>query len=341
MREIPLVSVLMPVFNCELYITEAVESVLHQTYKHFELLIFDDASNDRTVSLIESFHDSRISLFKKEKNTGYTNSLIMGMTAAQGKYIARMDSDDVCHPERFYKQVEFLEKNPQYGLVGSQLKTITSKENVQYWNYPISDVDIRLYTIINSPLVHPSVMIRKDVLEKNQLNYDANYEPCEDYKLWVDLLKVTKAANLSEVLLYYRLHQTQTIITKRNLLLTKSNIIRKEVIASLFNQVLTENEVLVHYHYFNEIGTNNIDSIKKKYQWRRKMREWFSNSSFKKSGIVLVEKYWIINVRTLTEFNPSFFKFLFNRYLMGEFSSFEIVKFALKCLISYKVRKTD
>ena len=102
-NETPLVSVLLPVYNVELYIEEALCSILNQTYTNFECIVIDDASTDRTVQIIESVKDDRIVLIKKEKNTGYTKNLNEGIKLCKGKYIARMDGDDISYPERFQK----------------------------------------------------------------------------------------------------------------------------------------------------------------------------------------------------------------------------------------------
>ena len=334
------VSVLMPVYNSSSFIKEAVESILNQTYTNFELLIYDDHSTDNTIELVEGYKDSRITLFRKDKNTGYTNSLIMGITKSTGKYIARMDSDDISDLKRFEKQVNFLEANPEYGIVGSQLKTIATDEASQVWSYPATDEDIRLHTIIDSPFAHPSVMIRKDVLDKHELSYDASFEPSEDYKLWVDLLKVTKGANINEVLVYYRLHKNQTISTKKNIRIKNSNLIRQEIVKDFFDCRLTDEELMVHYYYFNEISINSSGSIMEKYMWRKKMLGWFDESDFHQKARLLVEEYWVINLRTLSGFRPSFIKFIFNKFLVKNFSILETFKFGIKCLVGYKVSKS-
>ena len=247
----PLVSVIMPAFNTELYIREAIESILNQTYKNIEFLIYDDCSTDATVAIIESFVDPRIKLIKKQQRNGYTESLIEGIKRAQGKYIARMDSDDISVYNRLEKQVNFLEANNEYGITGSFIETIHASKPSEIWKYPEEDTDIRNYTIINSPFAHPSVVIKKEVLIQNTLTYLTDYEPCEDYKLWVELLKVTKGRNLPEVLLYYRLHDAQTIITRKKKMIEKSNNIRQQVLSDLLNMELNQEELQIHYYFFN------------------------------------------------------------------------------------------
>lgn len=330
----------MPVYNSSSYINKSIESILQQTYLNFELLIYDDNSTDGTLDIIRAYKDKRIIIFRKEHNTGYTESLRRGISAAKGKYIARMDSDDISFLTRFARQVDFLEDNPEYGIVGTQLRTIEESNEGQIWTYPLHNEDIKLHLLVDSPFAHPSVMIRKEVLEKNNLNYETKYEPCEDYKLWVDLLSFTKGANLNEVLVYYRLHDNQTIKMKRNTLLNNSNLIRHEVIKKIFGTHFTDQELLVHYYFFNEIGRNNLFTIQDKFRWKKKLLKLFENTFYKSQGRKLVEKYWLFNLRTLTEYRPLFIKYIFNRFLIQGFSFLESTRFIIKCLISYKISKS-
>jgi glycosyltransferase involved in cell wall biosynthesis len=202
----PNVTVLMPVFNCAMYIREAVESILNQTYTNFEFLIIDDASTDETVSILKSYTDSRIQLIEKPFNTGLTNSLNQGLRIAKGKYIARMDGDDISLPERFDKQVSFLESHPEVVLCGSWFSIIGSD-----WvkKLPEHHDDIQLTLLRRNCIAHPSVMIRKHILDKFDVFYEVSKEPTEDYALWVRLSSLGKLHNLQDPLLNYRVHTSQ------------------------------------------------------------------------------------------------------------------------------------
>ena len=336
----PLVSIIMPAYNAALYITSAIESILNQTYQHFEFIIFDDYSTDNTITIIESFTDKRIILIKKNKNTGYTNSLIMGIKMAKGKYIARMDSDDISVLNRIEKQVDFLENNIDYGIVGAYVKTMQTNKESQVWKYPVDDEKIKCYTIVNSPFAHPTVLIRKSVLEQYQLSYKVDYEPCEDYKLWVDLLKVTKGKNLPEVLLYYRLHPQQTIVIKQNKLLEISNKIRLNVVQEYFNLNAAQINLQTHYYFFNEIKGNTSKSILDKYQWKKVLLSSVKHNQYQQIIIKLVQQYWFNNVQTLTQFSIGFLKILCNKYLLSKMKILAVVKFFIKCTIGYKVKNS-
>lgn len=203
---IPQITVLLPVYNCELYVQTAVQSILNQTYTDFEFLIIDDASTDATVALIKKLEDSRIQLIEKPINSGYTNSLNYGLQMAKGKYIARMDGDDISFPERFSKQIAYLETHPDVVVCGTTYKIIGNDKLIAL---PENHEAIKLGLLWGNCISHPSVMIRKKILDEYSIQYDTSKEPAEDYDMWVRLLSVGKLHNLQEVLLEYRLYGNQ------------------------------------------------------------------------------------------------------------------------------------
>lgn len=202
----PKITVLLPVYNCELYIKEAVDSILCQTFDDFELLIIDDASTDKTIHIIKTYSDERIKLIEKTINKGLTDSLNLGIQLAQGKYIARMDGDDVSVKIRFEKQVAFLELNPDVVLCGSNFTIVGTEDRIIV---PENNEDIRLALLKKNCIAHPSVMIRKQTLIDFSLLYDETKEPAEDYDLWVRLMTKGKLHNLQQELLKYRIHNAQ------------------------------------------------------------------------------------------------------------------------------------
>lgn len=218
------ISVVLPVYNCEEFIFETVASILNQTYKDFELIIVDDFSSDNTVSVIEKFKDFRIKLIKKEKNTGYTDSLNYAISIAKGEYIARMDGDDVCVSTRFEKQVAFLENNPDVVLCGTAIKFIGLDNGVKI--YPLSHDSIKIKLCFGTPFCHPSVMGKKQVFL--QAPYDKKFEPAEDIHLWSRIVNVGKVVNLDEVLLHYRAHSNQVSVSNREIQKQNSFFVRME-----------------------------------------------------------------------------------------------------------------
>lgn len=201
------VTVLMPVYNGENYLKEAIESILHQSHEEFELLIINDGSSDSTESIILSFDDARIRYIKNQDNLGLIETLNLGFTEAKGKYIARMDADDISHPLRLEKQILFLERNSQVGLLGTACSYIGDKEESAF--YPDNYENIKFACLFYNPFCHPSVMIRKEIIDTHQFRFKKKYIHAEEYKLWTELLSKTKAHNLKDKLLFYRSHQAQ------------------------------------------------------------------------------------------------------------------------------------
>ena len=214
-----LVTTVLPCYNAEMYIEESVYSILNQTYKNIECIVIDDASTDQTCALVERIaaHDVRVKLFRKEQNTGYTESLNMGLKLARGKYIARMDADDLAMPERLEKQVAYMEANPDCVVCGTAYKL---HHNGFAIYPPVSHHEIMLGMMYGNVFCHPSILMRTSVLAENELLYDTNYEPSEDYDMWVRLSRYGKLANLPDVLLSYRLHLS-SVSSSRSLIQKK------------------------------------------------------------------------------------------------------------------------
>jgi glycosyltransferase involved in cell wall biosynthesis len=209
----PLVSVIMPNYNNEKYLAEAIESILNQTYRNFEFVIIDDCSTDNSWNIIQEYakKDNRIKAFKNEENLKIvkTRNKGFGLMSPASKYIAIFDSDDISMPERFEKQIKFLEKNPDYGAVGSHTFIIDeNSEIIGKRKYETDFKKIIKNIIKKSPVAQPSVMIKKSVL--NEVGpYNEKYTRCQDYELWFRIAKDYKIGNLDESLIKYRVSKTQ------------------------------------------------------------------------------------------------------------------------------------
>ncbi len=203
----PLVTVLMPVYNAEKYLAEAIESILGQTFTDFEFLIINDGSTDDSSKIIETYTDSRIRYIENTTNLKLIATLNKGIGLAKGKYIARMDADDICYPQRLQKQVSFMEANTDVGVCGSWFESFGLNSSSES-KYPVDDFDIRYTALYQCPFCHPTVILRTSVLIDNGLLYDAGYPHAEDYELWLRLSRVTRLANIPEFLLRYRKHDS-------------------------------------------------------------------------------------------------------------------------------------
>jgi glycosyltransferase involved in cell wall biosynthesis len=201
----PTVSVIMPVYNGEGYLRAAIESILTQTFSDFEFLILDDGSTDRSSSIISGYDDPRISILR-HSNRGLAGTLNRGISLARGKYVARQDQDDISLPERFEKQVEFLERHPTVGLVGTWARIIAGDaETGRTHNHPSDNGAIKFALMFDNPFVHSSMMIRRSVFDSvGVYTTDPAKQPPEDYELWSRIARAYDVANIPEVLQIYR-----------------------------------------------------------------------------------------------------------------------------------------
>lgn len=198
----------MPTFNAEKHLTEAINSILNQSYSNFEFIIINDGSTDTSLDIINKYNDNRIILINLEKNRGITNALNIGIEIAKGKYIARMDADDISHSKRLEKQVKFLERNSNVDVLGSKIRVIKQNgEKTRRFLGVVAPPNIlRIYTLFLCPLMHPSV-IGKSSLFKH-LKY-RQFKRSEDYELWSRLSHDYQMYNLNETLLFYRAPNTE------------------------------------------------------------------------------------------------------------------------------------
>jgi len=205
---IPLVTVLMPVYNTAPYLREAMDSMLSQTFTDFELIVLNDCSPDNAEEVLNTYNDPRIVRYKGEKNVGLSNVLNIGIEMARGKYIARMDSDDISLPNRLQVQVDYLETHPEIDLVSVGMQLFGDKEEI--WVREQDFEELKICALFYSPVLHASSMWRKDAFEQQGLRFRQEMVPSEDYDLWTRaLVKGLRLVNLPEVLYQYRIHGTQ------------------------------------------------------------------------------------------------------------------------------------
>lgn len=222
----PRISVLMPAYNAEKHISQAIESILNQTFKNFEFIIINDGSTDNTVNIINSYHDNRILLIDNKQNMGLVTVLNQGLKLARGEYIARMDADDISLPDRFMKQIKYMDRHPKVGILGSWFNIFGEKINRVEKKLRLPKLADMIKT---SPVGHPTVMLRKKFFDKYHLQYDPVYSHAEDYELWIRAIKYMKIANLPEVLLNYRWTEGNVSYIHEKEQILKSNVIKQKI----------------------------------------------------------------------------------------------------------------
>lgn len=236
------VSVLMPAYNAAEHIKEAIDSILSQTFTDFEFLIINDGSTDNTVNIINEYNDPRIKLIHNDGNKGLIYSLNYGLEVAQGKYIARMDADDIALDTRLEKQVSFLEKNPDISILGTAFVFMGTPYEIHHPNY---NDEIRIKLLDDVAFAHPTVMMCREAINSNNIRYDADYKYIEDYRFWVEAaIKNMKMANLDEVLLQYRQHPNQVSSQKYKEQEETKQRIKLEYLSYCFEEYIKPDELI-------------------------------------------------------------------------------------------------
>lgn len=263
-KQMPMVSVLMSVYNePEEWMREAIDSILGQTFTDFEFIIVNDNPErklNREVLSDYAKQDKRIVILENEENIGLTKSLNKGLKVAKGKYIARMDADDISLPERLKKQVDFMENHEKVIVCGSEVRYFGCRNHIQNdWIYE-NDYNIKAQLLFGSCFIHPTVIIRKSILITYHIQYDENYKQAQDYRLWEMLVNYGEFYNIKIPLLRYRLSNQQ--ITAR-LGINQSEyarIIRQRIV----EKWLKDNEIDVTIS--DAIDFNTLKSIRRNLQ---------------------------------------------------------------------------
>ena len=220
----------MPVYKTAPYLREAMDSMLSQTFTDFELIVLDDCSPDNAEEILDSYTDPRIVRYKGEKNAGLSNVLNVGIGMARGKYIARMDSDDLSMPERLQIQVDYLEAHPDIDLVSVGMQLFGAKDEV--WLREQDPEKVKIIALFHSPILHASSMWRRDSFEKHGLRFRQEMVPAEDYDLWTRaLVEGLRLVNLRQVLYKYRIHPEQAT-TQTDKTTSKSRMVQQNYLTA-------------------------------------------------------------------------------------------------------------
>lgn len=226
----PKLSVIMSTYNDSQYIRESIDSILDQTFRDFEFIIIDDASTDNTVEIIRSYTDDRIKLIINEENQGLTKNLNKALTYVTGEYIARMDGDDISLPERFAKQVAYLDNHKDVYLIGCAVKSFGASDLI--WLLPDDSEELRVRMLIRPVFAHPSFMFRKKLIDEG-FRYDETFRTAQDYDFASRVAKVHKIGRVQDILMKYRVHDKQISSTSSINQLSNADRIRSRLLQEL------------------------------------------------------------------------------------------------------------
>ena len=275
----PLVSVITPIYNREKYLTKCIESILEQTYLNFEFLIIDDKSSDNTLEMIKNYQliDSRIKVLENDKNLGATLSFNRGLDICQGKYVARMDSDDISLSDRLEKQVEIFENWSDLEVLGAGAILIDQDENeIGRRQFPSDYKKIKNILKTGVPVFDPSVMMRTSTLKEIK-SFDNRLSPADDYHLWLTLFKQNKIiSNIDNYLIKYRLHNSNLSKVAIKEQLQKTFLAQK-----IYNSNFTTDE------FFKQRNTLDLTSFEE-----LMIKYWNGSETSLEGTIKILKKYF-------------------------------------------------
>mgnify|MGYP005989898629 CR=1 FL=1 len=270
-ENLPLISIILASYNAEKYIEEAIDSIINQTYDNLEIIIVDDCSTDDTWKILEKYanNDNRIRLYRNKENSKLPFSLNFAINKANGKYLARMDADDISLPTRIEEQVRFMETNEDIGICGTAVELFGENVKKHILSHPKEHHEMKTRLLFSVCFNHPTVMIRKNLLIDNNLTYNLEYVNSQDYELWSRLCDITKMTNIDKVLLKYRIVSNSITATTDKY----KEELRYELLKGVFTKVLknlnivnTEEENKLHFiiglndrMQRNSIDMNDLD----------------------------------------------------------------------------------
>jgi glycosyltransferase involved in cell wall biosynthesis len=261
-RIFPKISVVMPVYNSEVYLEEAIESILNQSFNDFEFIIIDDGSKDDSFRIIQRYKDSRICLFHHKINAGISSCLNLGIKHSHGEFIARMDSDDVCEFNRFEEQLNFMQNHTHISLCGTRTKIMCQNGEIfSIRNSKIGDQEIKIALFLGETSIsHPTAMMRRNFLLSNNLYYNPRHLYAEDYDLWCRISVLTKLENINEPLVRYRLHEKSV----SNLFEEKQRLSARTVLSIYMHNIgvpYTQEELALHYQFALSMGESRTKKL--------------------------------------------------------------------------------
>lgn len=265
----PEISVLMCVYNGSLYVKEAIESILNQTFTNFEFVIVNDGSTDESEAIILSYSDPRIKYIRNPGNLGLIASLNKGIEASFGKYIARMDADDISLPERLQEQYAYMESHPLLGVCGSDYYQFDSNRSIHY-KALTEHQEILGYMLFNCSVIHPSLMIRTSLLKRQAVVFDADYKHAEDYELWSRLIFQLQFSAIAKTLFKYRIHADQVTQKHSTIQVITANRVRRNILNHA-GFTFTEKELEAHCKIGSSQKLTSVEELKEAGEWLKTM----------------------------------------------------------------------
>ncbi|GAB4401310.1 MAG: hypothetical protein OHK0053_23860 [Microscillaceae bacterium] len=333
-------NVIMPVYNTAYYLKDSIESILHQTFTDFNLIIYDDGSTDNSWDIIKSYKDSRIIAFRGNNNlANIAKARNICLSKSNAEFIAFQDSDDISEPHRLKVQLDFLQKNPDLGVTGSWGYYIFEDENYLYKHLqthpPLSDEEIKINLFIRfSTFINTSVMLRASLFRSKTRIFSEMYPTSEDYCLWLELARETKFANIPDFLITHRIHKRQTT----QLQLSSHNQNERKVLMRWirFYFDLDESEAKSHLATFFEKSFSSFDDALMKKNWMTKFLMYNHQKKILYQELLMenLGKLWTNICLQYPEHGIKIWNLYFGSYLRRAYpiGHLNMFKYLIKCL---------
>lgn len=328
----------MPVYNADKYLKEAIDSILNQTYTDFEFIIINDCSTDNSMDIIASYSDPRIILINNIKNIGVADTLNKGINLARGKYIVRMDADDISMLHRIERQVAFMEYNNDVGISGSWVETFNKNKVLHIRKTKVNNDDLKCQLLFFTPFAHSSVIIRTEIFNNYKLLYDPYFARCEDYDLWVKASEITALANINEVLLKYRIHPEQICQKNREEQDADTKKVRIKLLKKIGihpnNSEIELHDLISLHMRFDKVSQAEVGRL-----WLEKLvnvnskTKYFPTDAFNRN----ISEIWFRCCYNSCQFGLWVYKYYSISFLskLQFFNYKDYIKFAMRCWLKY------
>ncbi len=271
------VTIILPVYNGERYLRDAIDSVLSQSYRDFELWVVNDGSTDNSMAIVDSYSDPRVKRIDNPCNMGLVATLNRAFSMVNTPFIARMDDDDIWHPEKLELQMALMESRPDIGLCGTSIHKFGDYDRICV--FPEESDALKVGLLFYCMMSHPSVVYRRQVLIKNNLSYRVDFFPAEDYKMWIDILKCSSIYNLQKPLVEYRQHQGQICQEKKVEQNKLERQLREEQLRLIYPNP-TQEDLDFHLDRFITLRPKSDAEVERFIHWEKRLCDENGNSEY-------------------------------------------------------------
>lgn len=280
------VTIILPVYNGERYLREAIDSVLAQTFRDFELWVVNDGSTDGSVAIVDSYDDFRVKRIDNLHNMGLVATLNRAFAMAESPYIARMDQDDIWHERKLELQMALLESRPDVGVCGTSIHKFGDIDAVHI--FPEESDELKVGLLFYCMMSHPSVVYRRSMLVETGLIYRQDFYPAEDYKMWIDVLQHSNIYNIPQPLVEYRQHGGQICRERKEEQIVLEKRLHEEQLRQIYPNP-TEEELNFHLDRFTTLKPESEEEVKQYLHWARKLCSANQEQGYVKPEVMRME----------------------------------------------------